>query len=357
MSKIAVIGAGKTGRGFVGRLLKEDHLEIMFVDKDTELVRELNDKGNFQITFFGDVRPKFIVDHYHAYTWEEADFSDVELIFVSVGGSNLEAVGESLRGKLEDTPCYIITCENASRPSETLRSVIGKENVSISEATVFCTTTSDGGLDIYSENYPYLQCDAQLLNGYTPPVKGVKPIDHFGNFLTRKLFTYNAASCVIAYLGYIRGYTDYGEAANDPEILKLLDQNYAATNRVLCLEFGYDEKDQQEFAALSRAKFCDRTIADTIARNAREPQRKLTSNERVIGPLKLLQKYGEDTAVLEMTAGAMLVYDQEGEEEWRRIKAENSYEEILEKICGLEKTDPLFEGILKYAHKFTAISV
>ena len=28
MSKIAVIGAGKTGRGFLGRLLKEGKIEI-----------------------------------------------------------------------------------------------------------------------------------------------------------------------------------------------------------------------------------------------------------------------------------------------------------------------------------------
>lgn len=352
MSKIAVVGAGKTGRGFVGRLLKEDDCEILFVDKDADLVRELNEKGSFRITFFGDSRPELVVDHYHACTWEEADFSDVELIFVSVCGSNLEAAGKSLKEKLGPAPCYIITCENASHPSGILRREIGKENVSISEATVFCTTTSDGGLDIHSENYPYLQCDAQLLNGYVPPVKGVKPIEQFGNFLMRKLFTYNAASCVIAYLGYIRGYTDYGEAANDPEILALLDRNYTVTNRVLCREFGYDEKDQQEFAALSRIKFCDRTISDTVARNAREPQRKLTNQERVIGPMLLLQKYGEDTAVLEMTAGAMLVYDNEGEKEWRRIKEKNSYEEILEKICGLERGNPLFERILKYAREY-----
>lgn len=358
MSKIAVIGAGKTGRGFIGRLLKEDDHKIMFVDQDTKLVKKLNEQGSFPVTFFGDCRPKMLVDNYQAYTWEEADFSDIELIFVSVGGSNLKTVGEKLREKLGPKSYYIITCENASHPSETLRRAVARENIAVSEATVFCTTTSEEsperGLDIHSENYPYLQCDAQLLNGYVPPVKGVKPIEDFGNFLTRKLFTYNAASCVIAYLGHIRGYDDYGEAANDPEILRLLDQNYEVTNRVLCREFGYEEKDQEEFAALSKAKFCDRTIADTIARNAREPQRKLARNERVIGPMRLLYKYGEDTSVLEMTAGAMLVYDNDGETEWKKIKAENSYEEILEKICGLDRRDPLFAGILKYAREYEA---
>ena len=32
MSKIVVIGAGKTGRGFIGRLLQEAEKEIVFVD-------------------------------------------------------------------------------------------------------------------------------------------------------------------------------------------------------------------------------------------------------------------------------------------------------------------------------------
>ena len=37
MSKVAVIGAGKTGRGFLARLLKEDGAEIVFIDKNEKL--------------------------------------------------------------------------------------------------------------------------------------------------------------------------------------------------------------------------------------------------------------------------------------------------------------------------------
>lgn len=352
MSRIAVIGAGKTGRGFIGRLLTEDGCDMMFVDKDAGLVEELNRRGSFHVSFFGNCRPQLQVDSFRAYTWETADFSDTELIFVSVGGTNLREVGEELGRRLKEHRYYIIACENASNPSGVLKQAIGKANVAVSEATVFCTTTNEDGLDISSENYPYLQCDAQLLNGYIPEVRGVKPIADFGNFLTRKLFTYNAASCVIAYLGALKGYTDYGEAANDKEIQTMLDQNYAVTNRVLCREFGYDEKEQAEFAALSRAKFCDRTIADTIARNAREPQRKLAINERVIGPMMLIQKYGEDTSVLEKTVASMLVYDARDEEGWRRIKEQFTYEEILENICGLDRENPLFDRIMQNVREY-----
>ena len=34
MSKIAIVGAGKTGRGFIGRLLREADQEMILIDKD-----------------------------------------------------------------------------------------------------------------------------------------------------------------------------------------------------------------------------------------------------------------------------------------------------------------------------------
>ena len=294
MSKIIVVGAGKTGRGFLGRLLQEAGKEIVFIDKDKELVQQLKQQKAFEVRFFGGVRESYEVNQFEAYTWEEPEVKDIlaqdtELIFVSVGGQNLKDVGCEL-GKLlkEDKHYYIITAENASKPSVTLKEAIGKEKVSVSESTVFCTTIEEEGIHINSENYPYLQCNARLLDGYVPRISTVKTIANFSDFLTRKLYTYNAASCVIAYLGWKKGYTNYADAANDEEILELLDQNYAATNRVLCKEFGYEEKDQEEFALLSKAKFCDRTIVDTVARNARDPQRKLAAEERIIGPIKLM---------------------------------------------------------------------
>ena len=353
MSKITIIGAGKTGRGFIGRLSAESNADILFVDKDETLVKELNEKESFKVSFFGGVREDMNVSGYKAVTWDDADLSDSELIVVSVCGPNLKDVGEKL-GKLlsKDKHYYIITAENYSKPSKILREAIGLENISVSEATVFCTTIENGGIDISSENYPYLQCDADLLEGYVPEISAIRPVGEFGNFLTRKLFTYNAASCVIAYLGYLKGYTDYAQAANDEDILKLLDKNYEVTNKVLCQEFGYTMEDQREFAQLSKNKFCDKTIVDTVARNAREPQRKLGNTERIIGPMQLINKYNEDASVLEMTAAAMLLYDNDGEDEWRKIKIENTPGEILEKICGLCNDDESFNNILNYYDKF-----
>ena len=348
MSKIVVIGAGKTGRGFIGRLLAEEGCEFLLIDKDADLVHKLNEKKSFKVSFFGNQREPQVVTNYKAVTWESADFSDAELIFVSVGGTNLTDVGTNLKKWCTDgKKRYIITGENATKPAQTVLDAIGDANVKGAEATVFCTTIEDGELDIASENYPYLQCDAKPLEGYIPPIASVKPVDNFGNFLTRKLFTYNAASCVIAYLGFIKGFTDYGEAANDPEILELLDRNYASTNEVLCKEFGYTKEDQEEFALLSKKKFCDRTIIDTVARNAREPHRKMKAGERIMGPLVLLDQYGADTSVLVKTAAAMLLYRNDGEDKWQEIVDTHTPAQILAEIGGLPESSKLSEEILK----------
>ena len=352
MSDAAIIGAGKTGRGFLARLLSETsgaYGKIILIDRDAELVSRLRKEKSFRVGFFGNIREPYTVSGYEAYTWDSEGLREAldrcEVIFVSVGGQNLKNVGERLKEFVPLSARAVITAENASDPAETLRKYLG-EKIAISEGTVFCTTIEADGLDISSENYPYFQCDKEALQGWKPESDRIRPVAKFGNFLTRKLYTYNAASCVIAYLGYLKGYTVYSDAANDVEILSMLDENYAATNRALCREFGYDPADQEEFALLSRTKFLDRTIRDTIARNGRDPQRKLSAGERIMGPMALLYKYGENAAVLEQTAAAALLFDDGEGSAWNRIREEKTPGEILTEICGLKPEDDCFNRIL-----------
>jgi len=349
MDKIAIIGAGKTGRGFIGRLLAEDNREIIFIDKNKALVDGLNAEKSFDIYFFGGKRPPVTVNNYIAYTWENADIEGAAAVFVSVGGTNLADAGKSLNGLLKKGREYsVVACENAGEPSKILEGAYSGANAGFADAAVFCTTVEkgSGGLDIVSENYPYLQCDKKPLKPNFPQIKGVRPTDGFENFLTRKIYTYNSASAVIAYLGHIKGYEVYSDAANDPEILEFLDKNYEEVGGALCKAFGYDKSDQDEFAALSKTKFRDPGITDTIERNAREPHRKLGPDERIIGPMKLIEAHGGDSGVLQMTAAAMLLYENENDKEWTRIKKDKPHGEILREIAGLEKGGRLYNGIL-----------
>jgi mannitol-1-phosphate 5-dehydrogenase len=346
MSKITIVGAGKTGRGFLARLLNGN--EITFIDKDQALVQKLNEAKKFDVKFFGNKKPTVTVQGYVAKTWADVSSIQADVIFVSVGGTNLADVGKELK-KYVTCGQRIIVCENASSPAKKLFEAIGVEGVKIAESTVFCTTIEGGELDINSEWYPYLQFDAEALKGNLPELDGIKPVENFGGFLDRKLYTYNSASCVIAYLGYLKGYTVYSDAANDPEILALLDKNYEIINECICKEYGYGEEDQKEFALLSRDKFTDTTLVDTVARNAREPQRKITKTERIVAPMLLEIKYGKDSSVLEKTLAAMLLYTPKEEEKWIQILEEKGYEGVLTELAGLDKESEVYARVLALA--------
>ena len=161
MKNITIIGAGKTGRGFIGRLLNGNNVD--FIDKNTDLVEKLNKNNGFSVSFFGNkAEPKFVKFN-SVKTWDEVDKIKADVIIVSVGGTNLNDVGAMLKTRINKDQ-KIIVAENASHPAKTLYDAIGIEGVEIAESTVFCTTIENGELDISSENYPYLQYDADAFS-------------------------------------------------------------------------------------------------------------------------------------------------------------------------------------------------
>lgn len=346
MIKVTVIGAGKTGRGFLGRLLQDKNVSsIDFIDKDENLVKELNEKKSFTVHYFGNDLDPVEISNYHAYTWEDApELQDI--VFVSVGALNLQNVGEKLKDRLHPG-MKIIVSENAINPSGKLKAAMGREDIPVAESTVFCTTVSDQRLDILSETYPYLQYDADAI-GILEGLSHFKPEHGFKNFLTRKIFTYNAASAIIAYLGALKGYTVYSEAANDPYVLSLLDENYRATNKAMCEVYGYDKEDQEEFALLSKKKFTNPVIQDSIERNARDPIRKLGPEERIVGPLKLLWEKGYDTLPLTKTLAAALLYRSPKEEKFNQMVKENGYAYVLKNISKIDPDSKLGKEVLSF---------
>ena len=48
--KIVIIGAGKTGRGFLARLLTEENREFVLIDEKEELIRKI--KKGYEVAYF-----------------------------------------------------------------------------------------------------------------------------------------------------------------------------------------------------------------------------------------------------------------------------------------------------------------
>jgi mannitol-1-phosphate 5-dehydrogenase len=155
--------------------------------------------------------------------------------------------------------------------------------------------------------------------------------------MQRKLYTYNAASAIIAYNGWNMGYLSYSDASNDEKISNILGKFYNDINHAISMEYGCDFEEQQEFALLSWKKFKDHAIKDTIERNARDPLKKLTPDERIIKPMNLLDKYGFDCSVLENAAALAILYS----------GLEQDFDRILNDICMISKDSCHYTNIVE----------
>jgi mannitol-1-phosphate 5-dehydrogenase len=253
-----------------------------------------------------------------------------DAVFVSVRGENGLAAGAWLSERIAQDQC-VVAAENATVPASLLGGQLAGRAAS---GAVFCTTIEDGPLDILSENYPSLHVSAKGTSDAVAALGGVCVERDFDTLMLRKIYTYNAASAIIAYLGAEKGYASYAEAANDAEIAKALDAFYEEINRAICLEYGVPPEEQARFAGFSKAKFQNRAIADTVARNAASPLRKLGAKERIVAPMRLIEKRGGDAEVLIRTAVAALRY----------ARADDA-EKILRETCGLGENSRLFRDI------------
>ena len=97
---------------------------------------------------------------------------------------------------------------------------------------------------------------------------------------------------------------------------------------------------QLNFTQNAIAKFQNRDINDTIYRNARQAERKLGLKERMLTPLRLAAKDGDDTREIALVTAAAIYYGEQ--------------KEALdcEKILSDMKTDPYLQNETELINRF-----
>ena len=338
MKHVVILGAGKSGRGFIARLLYKE-AAITFIDSDQDLVKRLNEEKGFSVRYFDGSPAEYITGFTALHTDDPACIAalqNCDAVFSSVRGENCSNAALWLKDKLPDGTC-LVACENAVLPA----TLMGELENRTCSAAVFCTTMATGTLDIFSENYPSLHVDAPKASAVVLGFPGIKGETDFSLLMLRKIYTYNASSGIIAYLGAQKQIESYAEAALNTEIAKELDHFYHEINTALSLEYGIPAQDQQQFADNARKKFESREIEDSVARNAASPERKLNANERLIAPARLIQKHGGDPAPLCKAAAAALHYIPS-------VKTAEQAGAVLREISRLKNDETLYQQILSY---------
>ena len=329
-----IFGAGKIARAFMAHLLTLSGYEIVFVEKNRELVDLLRKRGKYHVEIMGAPEKSITIQNFTVYHTDEmtaiaAAVASADVVFVSIGGPNLPQIAPLLAAGLQarEVELNIILGENFFQPGQWLRQLISEclpatklewfaNKVGIVETMILRSSIeptpemkAQDPLSLKAQDMWEIPADKEAFKGEIPPISGLSPKEGFQGSLIRKLFTYNCLNAVIAYIGLLKGYTLLSDAANDQEIVELARTAYRETSEALCERYGFGREDQTQFAEDAIAKYQRREIVDPIERNTRDPLRKLARNDRLVGPACLAADYGVKPVALSRAIAAAFLYN------------------------------------------------
>lgn len=360
MKSIIIFGAGKIGRGFIGRLFNDGGYELYFVDNNKETVELLNREKKYRIEVAGKPeKMRYIPIKKCFHVTDQQDilkiFEKTDIIVTSVGAPNIIAMTDLVKNLLKNRNntgfLNWLICENAYNPAKLIRARLlkdsGKEfadyitnNVGLVETQILCSGMLPDSeilkrepLALKMQDWSELPFDKDAFKGAIPEFPGLLPKSNFKNELIRKLFTFNGTNGPICYVGWHLGYKYLHQAANAPELRDFIDRIQAESKFGLIKEFGFDQLEQDNFHSLALQKYKDESLQDPIERNARDLKKKLSINERLVGPALLCLKHGKLPQAYATAIAAAMRYEGSEDEGTREVRAYLVQNGFLQTVC------------------------
>lgn len=374
--EVLIIGAGKIGRGFVAQLFYNSGYKLWFVDASKEVVQLLNKEKKYRVDIAreGNDFTEYI-EVEGAFTLEDKEkvaevLSRIDLMVSSVGAGNIEKVTWFIKNILIATGrknlLNWIICENANNPAKKIKSILLQDadeefknflrsRLGLIETQVLRTgmlarpeVINKEPLALRMQDWWTLPLDKDAFIGTIPGVKGFVPKTNFANELVRKLYTFNGTNGPIAYVGWANGYKILHESALAyPEYFKEIQEESAFG---LVHEFGLDEQEQRDFMALAIKKYTDPTLNDEIERNANDSRRKVSKEERLVGPALLCLKHGRKPYAYAKAIAAAYNYNgsnDEGTREVQQTVQQSGIEKAIKTYSSLDETSELYSLIIE----------
>lgn len=388
MGKKAVhFGSGNIGRGFVACFLHESGYDVIFADVVDDLVNKLNSTPSYKVIEVGaEGTDTKVISNYRAINskYNEAELVDeiatADVVTCSVGPRILKfiapviAKGISKRSK-DLEPLAVIACENAIGATDTLAQFIKEPaNTPASELEthhaayansaidrIVPAQDADAGLDVKLEKfYEWVVDKTPFENSSIPSIQGIKWVDELLPYIERKLFTVNTGHATAAYYGYNRKKSTVDDAMMDKEIKSIVDAALAETSKLIVEKHGISADEQEKYKQKIILRISNPHLADAVERVGRAPLRKLSRKERFISPAtELAEKDYPVDALLGAAEMAFRFQNVEGDDESKelaKIMAENSAEEVVNKVCGLTTSDKLYPKVVDIVKKVQADS-
>jgi mannitol-1-phosphate 5-dehydrogenase len=374
--KAVHFGAGNIGRGFVGLLLHEAGYEVVFADVNGELIDALAAADSYRVHEVGEVSHERVVDNFRAINSATevdalvAEIASADVVTTAVGPRILKFVAPVIAAGLQARPAdaaplAVMACENAIGATDLLAAevmaVLPEETrEELAERAVFANTAvdrivpaqdPDAGIDVTVETFSEWVVERTPFAGAEPNIPGAHFVDELGPYIERKLFTVNTGHATIAYVGYLAGARTISEAVAIPEVRAAAEAALAETSEALVAKHGLEPAELAEYRATILERFANPYLVDEVTRVGREPLRKLSRNERFIGPASdYAAATGEVPTALLEAIGAALRFDVPEDSqsvELQDLLRKASAEDIVTEITAVTPSEPLYAPLVE----------
>ncbi|MHB8996977.1 MAG: mannitol dehydrogenase family protein [Armatimonadota bacterium] len=380
METFVQIGGGNIGRSFVGQLFARAGFEVVFIDVVDEVINALNTHHRYRVEI-KDRQPETIwVENVRGVNGKDIpacarELANCRCAGTAVGPKALPyiyktiAEGLILRHAEGKGPLDIIICENMREAAAAVRAglaqhlpedfplddMVGLVETSIGKMvpTMSAADRAQDPLLVFAEAYNNLICDANAFKNPVPDVPGLLPKHNMKAYVDRKSFIHNFGHALCAYLGYLEDPTlvTTAEAVEHPVVGPLVRAGMWESANALIKVYPeeFNEQNQGEHIEDLISRFANKALGDTLHRVGRDLQRKLSREDRVIGPLLLDLRQGIEPKITARCAAAGLHFrrpDEDGklfpaDEQFLSEILPQGLDTVLRDICGLNASDPI----------------
>lgn len=345
--KAIMYGAGNIGRGFIGQRFFLSGFNTTFIDVNPAVVDALNaaQKYPIYVTHGTEYQVEW-VENVNAVSGRDSEavveaIANADIMATALGVNILPIVAPLIARAIEQRkangakPMNILICENLIGSNRYLRGELLKhlspDCLDYFEANIGLVCVSVGrtvpptpaeilaenSLAVCAEPYSELPCDLEgfrPVGAPLPEIAGLVAFSPFEYFIQRKLLIHNMGHALMAYYAYQKGYEYIFEAATDGEIKYVLTRALIESARALAKEHGASLDDTMQFVEDLMVRFENKLLVDSLTRVGRDPKRKLSSGDRLVGAFKLVRKQGGVPAHIAIGIAAGLLYDAPSDE-------------------------------------------
>lgn len=359
-------GAGNIGRGFIGLLLHEAGYEVAFADVNAELIGALQATPSYRVIEAGAGGTEKTVTGYRAID-SNADpdglivaIAAADVVTTAVGPNILKFVAPAIAAgilarPISAGPLAVMACENALGATDLLRAEVLKHApaAEVGVRAVFANTAVDRivpeqstpGLDVLVEPYCEWAVESAAFGSAVPPIPGAHFVPDLAPYIERKLFTVNTGHATTAYYGRLAGHATVAAALADGAVRSSVEAVLGETAEFLVAKHDFAAVEQRAYLEKTLERFSNPAIDDSVERVGRQPIRKLSRNERFVGPASEIAEAGGAATALLGAMAAALRFDAPGDEEAMKLQGMlRDGTDIVASVMGLTPADALYES-------------